>query len=127
MDIAELVLLLVTIVVVALIFYVAGALVSREWSVNASYALRLLVVSLVAVFVIPVFGNATNQLHLEELGLLLAFVLLVFLIRFVMVEELVVTDDWLASIVIALVGVVLIYVIDEIAVQLFKINVLAFF
>jgi len=127
MDIVELVLLLVTIVVVALIFYVAGALVSREWSVNASYALRLFVVSLVAVFVIPVFGNATNQLHLEELGLLLAFVLLVFIIRYVMVEELVVTDDWLASIVIALVGVVLIYIIDEIAVQLFNINVLAFF
>lgn len=127
MDIVELLLLLVTIVVVALIFYVAGALVSREWSVNASYALRLLVVSLVAVFVIPVFGNATDQLHLEELGLLLAFVLLIFLIRYVMVEELVVTDDWLASIVIALVGVVLIYIIDEIAVQLFDINVLAFF
>jgi hypothetical protein len=127
MSIVEIALLVATIVLVALIFYVAGALVSREWSVNASYVLRLLVVSLVAVFVIPVFGDATNQLHLAELGLLLAFVLLIFLIRFILVDELVVTDDWLASIVIALIGVVLIYIIDEAARQLFDIHVLAFF
>jgi hypothetical protein len=127
MSIVEIALLVATIVLVALIFYIAGALVSREWSVNASYVLRLLVVSLVAVFVIPVFGDATNQLHLAELGLLLAFVLLIFLIRFILVDELVVTDDWLASIVIALIGVVLIYIIDEAARQLFDIHVLAFF
>lgn len=127
LDIWEIVLLLMTIVVVALIFYIAGALVSREWSVNTSYVLRLLVVSLVAVFVIPVFGNAADELHLAELGLLLAFVLLTFLIRFVLVEELVVTDDWLASIVIALIGAILIYVIDEAADQLFNVHVLAFF
>lgn len=127
MDISEFLLLLITIVVVALIFYVAGALVSREWSLNASYFLRLLVVSLIAVFVIPVFGNAADQLHLGELGLLLAFVLLIFLVRYVLVEELVVMDDWLASIVIALIGAVLIYAINEVADQLFNLHVLAFF
>jgi hypothetical protein len=84
-------------------------------------------VSVIAVVVIPVFENAANRFDLGELGLLFAFVLLIIVIRFVLVDELTVNDDWLASIVIALIGVVLIYIVAELASRLSDASLLPIF
>lgn len=127
MSLEQLALLLLTIVLVALIFYASGALVSRDWGCSGAYALRLGVVSLIAVIVIPIFRNAAGDLHLGELGLLLAFVFLIVLVRFVLIDELTVSDDWLAAIVISLLGVIMIYVVDEVARNVFDIGVLTLF
>lgn len=118
-------LLLVTIVLVAIIFYASGALVSRDWSCSATYTLRLAFVSLVAVVLIPIFRDAAGNLDIGELGLLFAFVLLIVVVRFVLVDELTVSDDWMAAIVISLLGVVLIYAVDGISRSLFDIRVLS--
>lgn len=125
MTLEQLALLLLTIILVALIFYASGALVSRDWGCSGAYALRLSVVSVIAVIVIPIFRNAAGDLHLGELGLLLAFVFLIVLVRFVLVDELTVSDDWLAAIVISLLGVIMIYAVDEIARSVFDIRVFA--
>jgi hypothetical protein len=77
--------------------------------------------------VIPVFRDAANEFDLGELGLLFAFVLLILVIRFVLVDELTVNDDWLASIVIALIGVVLIYIVAELASRYSDIALLSIF
>lgn|SRR5512136_2310772 len=125
MTLEQLALLLLTIILVALIFYASGALVSRDWGCSGAYALRLGVVSVIAVIVIPIFRNAAGDLHLGELGLLLAFVFLIVLVRFVLVDELTVSDDWLAAIVISLLGVIMIYAVDEVARSVFDIRVFA--
>lgn len=127
MSIEQLLLLVVTVVLVALIFYVAGALVSREWSASGGYAARLVLVSLIAVILIPVLMDAAGHLHLDELGLLLAFVLLIAVVRFVLVDELTVTDEWLSSMVICLLGVILIYLVNVAARELFDLSVFTFF
>jgi peptidoglycan/LPS O-acetylase OafA/YrhL len=127
MSIDEMLLLLVTIVLVALILFASGALVSRDWSFSGTYALRLVFVSLIAVVLIPIFRNAAANLNLDELGLLFAFVLLIVVVRFILVDELTVSDEWLAAIVISLLGVVLIYAVDEVAHDLFDIRVLSLF
>ena len=125
MDLAEIVLILVTIALVSLIFYIAGGIVGRDWSVSGSYVLRILVVAVIAVFVIPVFRDAAGRYDLNDLGLLVAFVLLVIAVRFIMVDELTVSDDWLAAIVISLLGVILIYIVEAAADALFSIRLLA--
>jgi len=125
MTLEQLALLLLTIILVALIFYASGALVGRDWGCSGAYALRLGVVSVIAVIVIPIFRNAAGDLHLGELGLLLAFVFLIVLVRFVLVDELTVSDDWLAAIVISLLGVIMIYAVDEVARSVFDIRVFA--
>jgi len=127
MAIDQIVLLLVMIALVALIFFASGALVSRDWSCSGTYALRLVLVSLIAVVLIPIFRDAAGNLNIGELGLLFAFVLLIVVVRFILVDELTVTDDWLAAIVISLLGVVLIYAVDEVAHSLFDIRVLSLF
>lgn len=127
MTIDQMILLLVTIALVALIFFASGALVSRDWSCSGTYALRLVFVSLIAVVLIPMFRNAAGNMNLDELGLLFAFVLLIVVVRFILVDELTVSDDWLAAIIISLLGVVLIYAVDEVAHSLFDIRVLTLF
>jgi hypothetical protein len=127
MTIDQLVLLLVVIALVALIFFASGALVSRDWSCSGTYALRLVFVSMIAVVLIPIFRNIAGDLDLSELGLLFAFVLLIVVVRFILVDELTVSDDWLAAIVISLLGVVLIYAVDEVAHTLFDIRIISLF
>jgi hypothetical protein len=127
MDLAELALIIITIALVSIIFFIAGAIVGRDWSATGSYILRIIVVAVVAVFVIPVFRDAAGQFDLNDLGLLVAFVLLVIAVRFIMVDELTVSDDWLAAIVISLLGVIMIYIVDAAADALFDIRLLAIF
>ena len=127
MSLEELALLLIAILLAAVIFYISGAIVGQDWSANGTYILRVLLVSVIAVIVIPVFRDAANEFDLGELGLLFAFVLLIIVIRFVLVDELTVNDDWLASIVIALIGVVLIYIVAEVASRVSDISLLSVF
>lgn len=127
MTLEEILLVLAAIILVSIILYVSGALVSRDWSASNAYMLRVLVAAIIAVIIIPIFRDAAGEFRMDDLGLLLAFVLLVIAIRFLIVDELTVADDWLASIVIALVAVVLIYVVDLVADEIFDVRLLAMF
>lgn len=127
MSTAEIILLVIAVVLTTLIFYVSGGLVSRDWSVTGGYTLRLLLVAVLAVIVIPLATNDAGRFNIGELGLLFAFVLLIIAVRFIMIEELACADDWLAAIVVSLVGVVLIYVVDRVAWELFTIRLPSLF
>jgi predicted ABC-type exoprotein transport system permease subunit len=127
MSIEQLIILLVALILVTVIFYISGAIVGGDWSISGSYVLRMVIVALIAVIVIPLFRSAADQLSLGDLGLLLAFVILIVSVRFVMVDELTVNDEWLAAIVIALVGVVLIYIVDAAADALLDTRLLSLF
>ncbi len=127
MDLGQLVLLVIAIALVSIIFYISGAVVSGDWVVQSSYVLRIVLVAIFAVVAIPVFRNATGEFDLGDLGLLFAFVLLILAVRFIMVSELTVGDEWLASIVISLIGVVLFYIVDEVAMRLANIQMLSLF
>lgn len=127
MDLGQLVLLIIAIALVSIIFYISGAIVSGDWVVQAPYVLRIVIVSIFAVVAIPVFRNAMGEFDLGDLGLLFAFVLLILAVRFILVIELTVSDEWLSSIVISLIGVVLIYIVDEVAMHLADIQMLSLF
>ncbi len=122
MDATEILLLIVTVVLVLVVFYASAAIVSQDWSVTPEHILRLLVVSLVFVFVVSVVSNMGREHGLSDLMLLLSFVVLVVVVRFALVEELAVTDDWLASLVVSLIGVTLIFVMDAAADALFNLS-----
>jgi hypothetical protein len=77
--------------------------------------------------VIPIFRDAAGNMDIGELGLLFAFVLLIVVVKFILVDELTFSDDWLAAIFISLLGVVLIYAVDQIAHSLFHIRILTLF
>ncbi|HIH01975.1 TPA: hypothetical protein HA259_07925 [Thermoplasmata archaeon] len=122
MDGYELLLLVLTIILVIAVFYASAAIVSQDWSASSEHVLRLLVVSLVFVFVVSTVSDIGSERGLSDLMLLLSFVVLIVVVRYVLVEGLAVTDDWLASIVISLMGVTLIFLMDELADALFDLN-----
>ncbi len=122
MDVMWFVLLCIAVLVVMLVFYLSAAIVSQDWAAAPPYILRILIVSLVFVFIVPVVSDLGREQGLSDFMLLLSFVFLVVVVRFVMVEELAVHDDWLASMVISLIGVGLILVIEEVSNRLFDIG-----
>jgi hypothetical protein len=122
MDLEVLALLLLAILLASVIFYVSGAMVGQDWSASGSQILRILAVPLVAVFVIPIFRDIAGELGAGDLGLLFAFVVLVIVVRFVLVEEMTVSDEWLAAIVLSLIAVVMIYIVDEVSRSLFEVG-----
>lgn len=125
MTLEQAFLLLIAFALVSLIFYVSSALVAGDWSADGPFILRLLLVSVVAVFMIPFIQDLAHELRIDELGLLFAFVILIVVVRYVLVEELPVSDDWLASVVISLLGVILIFVFQEVADALFDTRMLS--
>lgn len=122
MDAVELALLLVAVMIVLLVFYASAAVVSQDWSASPEHLLRLLVVSLVFVFVVSAVSNMSREQVFSDLLLLLSFVVLVVVVRFILVEELAVSDDWLASMIVSLVGVTLIFMIDALMDALFDLS-----
>jgi len=127
MSIEQLILLCVALALVTVIFYISGAIVGNDWTASGSYILRVLVVAVVAVVAIPVLRSAANQFDMSDLGLLLAFVILIITVRYIMIEELMVSDEWLAAIVVSLVGVALIYVVDAVARAISDVRILSLF
>jgi hypothetical protein len=127
MNLEVLALFLLAILLAAVIFYISGALVGQDWSASGSQILRILAVSVVAVFVIPIFRSVTDELGFVDLGLLFAFVILIIVVRYVLVEDMTVSDEWLAAIVLSLIAVVLIYVVDQMSIRLFSEGLFGFF
>jgi len=126
MSLEELFLLILAIILVTLVFYISGAVVSQDWSMTAPYFLRILVVAILVVFVIPVFSDAASRFSLGDLGVLLAFVLVVIAVRFIVIEELSVSDDWLAAMVVSFLAAVLFYVVEALA-GLFDVELVSVF
>lgn len=119
--------LLFALLLVSVIFYISGSLVGGDWTVSPSLVLRILVVALIAVVAIPLFSSAADSLHMGELGVLLAFVILIVVVRFILVEELTVTDEWMSAIVISLVGAILIFAVDAVSDALLDVRILRLF
>lgn len=124
MNIEALLVFIAVLVLACIIFYISGAIVGQDWSVSGALVLRIIVVSLIAIFVIPLFREAAGSLGIGDLGLLVAFVLLVVVVRFILVEELPVAEEWLAAIVISLIAAVLIFIVDEASRALFDLRLL---
>ena len=122
MNIEHLLLLLATFLIVFVVFYASAAFVARDWSVSPEYLFRILIVSLVAAFVVPFVSELGGEHGISDLMLLLSFVVLVVVVRYVMIENLAVSDDWLASMIVSLIGVSLIFVVNELSGQLFDVR-----
>ncbi|MCK5291587.1 MAG: hypothetical protein KAR39_06185 [Thermoplasmata archaeon] len=109
------------VVIVMIILYVATRIVCKEDIVSAAYALRLFVTALLAVVLVPMMQNI---LGLGIIGLLIAFFLLVLIIRYVIVSEASLGEEVIESILIALITLISIFIINYIAKELLDVTVL---
>jgi hypothetical protein len=120
MDAIDLAFFFIEILIVMIILYVATRLVCKEEVVSAIYLLRLFVTAFLAVVLVPLFqGMLESQFHLGIVGVIIAFFLLVLIIRYVIVSEASLGDEIVESILIAIITVVAIFIINFIVESLF--------
>lgn len=121
----EWIVLLFEIVIVMIILYIATRIVCKEEVVSATYALRLFITSILAVIIVPLFeGMLQSQFGLGIIGVIIAFFLLVLIIRYIIVEEASLGEEVVESILIALITIIAIYIINWLAAELLDVKIL---
>ena len=121
----EWIVLLFEIIVVMIILYIATRIVCMEEVVSATYALRLFITAILAVVIVPLFeGMLQSQFGLGILGVIIAFFLLVLIIRYIIVEEASLGEEVVESILIALITIIAIYIINWLAAELLDVKIL---
>ena len=95
----------IAVIIVAFFLYVATRLVTKEEVVTSSYAARLFITSLVSLVLIHVLGGAVFGL-----GIIIAFLVLVLMIKVLILPEASIGEEWVEAIVIALITIILAWI-----------------
>lgn len=118
-DLTSIILFIVSILLLMFIIYIATRLVTREEVASARYLLRLFVTALIMVIMIPFLTSLlSDSLGMGDAGILLAivlsFLILVAIIRYVVVSEVSLGNEWAEAIVITVLCIVFNYFLNAI-------------
>lgn len=114
MDWSEFLFTIAMIILLVFILFFAAGIASGDWEISPSMWLRFLIVAVVAVFLIPALQSVAAEVEAGDLALLLAFLVILFLIKLLIIPELAVTDEWMSSIFAALLTVFITYFIERV-------------
>lgn len=126
MDIWDIILIITMLVLLTLVLYIAAGIVSGDWSHSAGTWLRFILVAGIAVILIPVFQSLANAVSAGDLGLLIAFIIIMLLVRWLIVPELTVADEWMTTIFASFLTVFALYIIERVASWLFHYQIFSF-
>ena len=109
-----LVLFAVKILIVMAILYIAVRLVTKEEVITGSYAIRLLILAVIAIFLVPLLRVAFSKMdtNLDLIGVLIAFAIFTVLVRYILVPEVSLGDEWVEAVIISLLTIVLIFLLN---------------
>jgi hypothetical protein len=118
-DLLGIVLFVISIILVMLILYLAVRVVTREEVPSAAYVVRLFLVALVIVIIVPLlYGFLAGFLGLGEIGgflaLIISFIILVVIMKYIIVAEVSLGNEWIESIVITILCIVFTIVFNAI-------------
>ncbi len=119
MDIVSVVLFIVTVLIVMLFLYIATRLVTREEVVTASYALRLFITALLAVVIVPLLAGLLTD---AVIGILVAFLALMIVVRFLIISEASLGDEWLESFIVTFLIILFVYIFNLVLVEVLGIS-----
>lgn len=126
MDIANIALIIVILVILTIILYIATALASGEWRASTSIWIRLVIVAAVATFIIPLLQLVAAEVNAQDTALLIAFLVILLLVKILIVTELPVSDEWPSALFVSIVTVLLAYVIQKVLTYFLNIEVFSF-
>ena len=119
MDIVSVVLFIVTVLIVMLFLYIATRLVTREEVVTASYALRLFITAVMAVVIVPLLAGLLTD---AVIGILVAFLALMIVVRFLIISEASLGDEWLESFIVTFLIILFVYIFNLVLVKVLGIS-----
>lgn len=126
MDAWDILMIIIMLIVLTLILYFAAGLVSGDWEHSASTWLRFLLVAGISVVIIPALQAAASAVSAGDLALLIAFIVILFLVKWLIVPELTVGDEWMTTIFTAFLAIFTLYTIERIAFALFHYQLFSF-
>jgi hypothetical protein len=108
-DLVSIVLFVISILIVMAFLYIATRLVTREEVLTADYALRLFITAVLAVVIVPLFAGLLTD---AVLGILLAFLALMVVVRYLIISEASLGDEWLESFIVTFLIILFIYIFN---------------
>jgi len=114
LDIVSVILFVVTVLVVMLFLYIATRLVTREEVLTASYALRLFITAVMAVVIVPLLAGLLTD---AVIGILVAFLALMIVVRFLIISEASLGDEWLESFIVTFLIILFVYIFNLVLVK----------
>ncbi|MFQ5909455.1 MAG: hypothetical protein ACE5IJ_01890 [Thermoplasmata archaeon] len=108
-DVVSIVLFIVTILIVMLFLYIATRIVTREEVLTADYALRLLITAVLAVVIVPILAGLAGD---PVLGILVAFLALMIVVRYLIISEASLGDEWLESFIVTFLIILFVYLFN---------------
>ncbi|MEE9489278.1 MAG: hypothetical protein V3V91_02445 [Thermoplasmata archaeon] len=109
----------VTVLIVMLFLYIATRLVTREEVLTASYALRLFITAVMAVVIVPLLAGLLTD---AVIGILVAFLALMIVVRFLIISEASLGDEWLESFIVTFLIILFVYIFNLVLVKVIGIS-----
>lgn len=108
-DVWSIVLFVISILIVMLFLYIATRLVTKEEVLTANYALRLFLTAILAVVIVPLFAGLVTD---AVIGILVAFLVLMLVIRFLIISEASLGEEWLESFIVTFLIILFVYLFN---------------
>lgn len=112
---------MVAIILVSLVLALSHRLIEGKPKADAAYALKVIIVALIIVFIIPIFQSIAAP-YISQLAIIIAYTLIILCVRYILSGR-GGKIPWLSAIAISFISVVLIFIINFISLQLIGITI----
>ena len=126
MDLAQILFIIITLIVLIFILYLAAGIVSGDWEHSGGTWLRFILVAAIAAILIPALQTAAGWVDAGDLALMIAFIVIMFLVYLLIVPELTVSDEWMTAIFASFLTVFVLYVLERVVDTLFDTHLFSF-
>jgi len=126
-ELTDVVVLVGLLIFTMVVVYLSAGLVSHDWVMGSRGWVRIFVIALVVVVAVPLLSGGLRDVlpaGTRDLVLVFVFILVVLLVKVLLIGELIVTDEWLASLFIGLLVTVFIFVANWIVRVLLDVKLL---
>jgi hypothetical protein len=126
LDLAQILFIIITLIVLIFILYLAAGIVSGDWEHSGGTWLRFILVAAIAAILIPALQTAADLVDAGDLALMIAFIVIMFLVYLLIVPELTVSDEWMTAIFASFLTVLVLYVLEKVVDALFQMHIFSF-
>lgn len=118
-NVWSIILFIISILIVMLFLYIATRLVTREEVLTADYALRLFITAVLAVVIVPLFAGLVID---PVIGILVAFLVLMVAIRYLIISEASLGEEWLESFIVTFLIILFVYIFNLVLKEVLEIS-----
>jgi len=113
-------------IVLTFVIFLASGLSTGDWDVPSNIWLRFILIAAISTVLIPILQSMADWAGARDLALMVAFMIILLLMRYLVMVELTVADEWMAAIFATFLVVLILFVIEKVAFALFNVDLGSF-